>query len=195
MNFGKLLGLGKSFFGSDPSVGYRLNKRGCIPKFNEGKNPFVPKTAEMPAETLAALAPKSHGVAAKMSGLTIAQAVEMARQNGTLPYAFKPAAAVQVPKAAPKPANQPAPAPVSAKPAKSAWTTRLNPFRASEPVQAPAVVQAELSLDAVKVVHNDLADADVEVVPVKSHTAPEAAVLPPARRAWEYMGENLLKSS
>jgi hypothetical protein len=56
--------------------------------------------------------------------------------------------------------------------------------------------QAELSLDSVKVVHNDLADADVEIVPVKSRAETVAAPqLPPARQAWEYVGENLLKSS
>ena len=49
------------------------------------------------------------------------------------------------------------------------WAEKLNPFRAPQPV-APMInaVQTELSLDAVKVLHNDLSDADVEVVPVKS---------------------------
>jgi hypothetical protein len=37
-------------------------------------------------------------------------------------------------------------------------------------------VQPDLSLDAVKVVHNDLSDADVEVVPVKSRSAAPASV-------------------
>ena len=38
-------------------------------------------------------------------------------------------------------------------------------------------------------------DADVEVVPVKSQTSGpvEAPVLPPARRAWEYLGESLMR--
>jgi hypothetical protein len=90
-------------------------------------------------------------------------------------------------------------APPAAKVARPGWTTRLNPFRAPEPApaQSPCAVQAELSLNAVKVVHNDLADADVEVVPVKARAnAPVAApTLPPARQAWEYLGENMLKSS
>ena len=86
----------------------------------------------------------------------------------------------------------------AAKPERSAgWATKLNPFRAPAP-SAPAVnaTQVELSLDAVKVVHNDLADADIEVVPVKSRTVaqPEAAALPPARQAWEFMGERLLRA-
>ena len=82
--------------------------------------------------------------------------------------------------------------------AAAGWATKLNPFRAPEPV-APSMVsavQVELSLEAVKVVHNDLADADIEIVPIKSRTVakPEAPILPPARHAWEFMGERLLQS-
>lgn len=87
----------------------------------------------------------------------------------------------------------------AAKAARVGWTAKLNPFRAPEPVapQSSRAVQPELSLDAVKVVHNDLADADIEIVPVKSRVvAPvETPVLPPARKAWEFLGESLLKSS
>jgi hypothetical protein len=67
----------------------------------------------------------------------------------------------------------------AAKPVRAAgWTARLNPFRAPEPVAPLAVnaVQAELSLDAVKVLHNDLSDADVEVVPMKSRSVASAAM-------------------
>jgi hypothetical protein len=86
----------------------------------------------------------------------------------------------------------------AAGPARStSWTDKLNPFRAPTPVRtAPQnAVQVELSLEAVKVVHNDLADADIEIVPVKSRTAatPEAPMLPPARAAWEFMGERFVK--
>ncbi len=57
-------------------------------------------------------------------------------------------------------------------------------------------VQPEFSLDAVKVVHNDLADADVEIVPVKSHAvaSPEAPILPPARKSWDFLGERLMRA-
>jgi len=70
---------------------------------------------------------------------------------------------------------------VAAKPARvGGWTARLNPFRAPEPVAPPMMnaVQTELSLDAVKVLHNDLSDADVEVVPVKSRSVASAAMPP-----------------
>ncbi|MES1180701.1 MAG: hypothetical protein ABUL66_02435, partial [Verrucomicrobiota bacterium] len=78
------------------------------------------------------------------------------------------------------------------------WKDKLNPFRAPEPIAPPMVgaVQVELSLEAVKVVHNDLADADIEIVPVKSRTATadEVPMLPPARRPWEFLGERLIKA-
>jgi len=116
------------------------------------------------------------------------------------PPASEPAAA-PLAKAAPVPRIVPVPkvlARPAVKPARAGWTAKLNPFRGPEPAatETPVAVQPELSLDTVKVVHNDLADAEVEVVPVKSHAdAPAVPVLPPARQAWEYLGESLLKSS
>jgi hypothetical protein len=79
------------------------------------------------------------------------------------------------------------------------WKTRLNPFHAPAPVVPPTsgATQTELSLAAVKPVANDLSDADIEIVPLKSHTvtvaAPEAPMLQPAREAWEFLGERLVK--
>jgi hypothetical protein len=92
-----------------------------------------------------------------------------------------------------------APTPKPAGPTRvTSWKDKLNPFRAPAP-SAPvaSVVQVELSLESVKVVHNDLADADIEVVPVKSRTIsqPEAPMLPPARQSWEFLGERLVKQS
>jgi hypothetical protein len=86
-----------------------------------------------------------------------------------------------------------APAPLRA----TNWATKLNPFRASPPAAPMPTVQPELiSLRDVKVIHNDLTDADVEVVPAKSRGAkpPEVPVLPPSREPWEFMGERLMKS-
>jgi hypothetical protein len=75
------------------------------------------------------------------------------------------------------------------------WTAKLNPFlhRAPEPKNERPIVQSELSLDTVKVVHNDLTDADVEIVPMKSRPAPQD--LQPARKSWEILGERLLKAT
>ena len=88
-----------------------------------------------------------------------------------------------------------APAPLRA----TNWANKLNPFRSAPPVAAtpmPTVQPELLSLEDVKVIHNDLTDADVEVVPAKSRGAklPEVPMLPPAREPWEFMGERLMKS-
>jgi hypothetical protein len=176
MNLGKLLGVGKSFFGADPMAAYRLNKRACLPKFNEGRNPFAPKTAAAAANAPAvSVSPKAE--------VTVPTPVN-AQPKKIPAYANPPKIA------------QAAPPPV-VKPARPGWTTRLNPFRAPEAdlAQPPRVVQPEFTLDTVKVVHNDLADADVEIVPVKAHAEVPPAILPPARQAWEYLGEHMLKSS
>jgi hypothetical protein len=176
MNLGKLLSVGKSIFGNRETAAYRLNRRACLPKFNEGKNPFAPKAAE----------------SAAVEQAVVNAPADPAVKKSPPPYAFKPRLA----RASRRVLVSTLASPEPAKPARAGWTARLNPFRAPEPeVARPAEVQAELSLDAIKVVHNDLADAEVEMVPMKSHTeAAETPVLPPARRAWEYMGENLLKT-
>ena len=83
----------------------------------------------------------------------------------------------------------------------AAWTTKLNPaslWSGPAPVEQKTLpaVQAELSLDAVKVVHNDLSDADVEVVPIKSRpAAAEVPALSPAKKSWEILGERLLRAT
>jgi len=112
--------------------------------------------------------------------------------------------------ASPVPArNETAPAlaarkspPVSGPPKSLAsWTNRLNPaslWAGPAPVEQKALpaVQTELSLDTVKVVHNDLSDADVEVVPIKSRpAASEIPALSPAKKSWEILGERLLKAT
>jgi hypothetical protein len=92
----------------------------------------------------------------------------------------------------------PLPAPKTAAPT---WTSKLNPvsfWRASQPVvpSAQSVMQPELSLDSVKVVHNDLSDVDVEIVPIKSRApSPTRADLRPARKTWEVLGERIMKAT
>jgi len=77
--------------------------------------------------------------------------------------------------------TQKLPALLQTRPRGKTWISRLNPISiwrcspssAAQKTQRP--LQAELSLDRVKVVHNDLSDADVEIVPIKSRPAPEMA--------------------
>jgi hypothetical protein len=90
--------------------------------------------------------------------------------------------------------TQKMPAISSAPKSLAAWTSRLNPMTMLRGPQTAGqgfqpTVQSELSLDSVKVVHNDLSDAEVEVVPVKSR--PAAPVLQPATKPWEVLGERI----
>ena len=78
----------------------------------------------------------------------------------------------------------------------------MNPismWRGSAPAapSAPCPVQSELLLDSVKVVHNDLSDADVEVVPIKSRTADKTTVptLPPPEKSWEFLAERMFHAT
>jgi hypothetical protein len=87
----------------------------------------------------------------------------------------------------------------SYKAAAPAWTTRLNPmthFRAAaeESVRPVNAVQTELSLDTVRVLHNDLSDAEVEVVPIKSRPAPavEPRVAVPVA-GWSELGAKIFR--
>ncbi len=80
------------------------------------------------------------------------------------------------------------------------WVGKLNPvslWRGSPQPDAQPSVQSELSLDEVKVVHNDLSDADVKVVPIKSRTAHEMAVpvLPPPKKSWEFLAERMFQAT
>lgn len=181
MNLGKLLGAGKSFFAGQGSVSYREDKRVYLPKFNADKNPFTPKPAEpAPAAPKPAPAPASAPAAKKISAPVAAPAV--------VPVATPVAAKAQEVRIT-----------SNAKPTRvSKWTDKLNPFRAPEPIAPPmtGAVQVELSLDAVKPIGNDLADADIEVVPVKSRTvAPvDVTLLRASHEAWEIASERLVKS-
>jgi len=163
MNFGKLLAVGKSMMPAQTEFLYRANKQVYLPKFESPKNPFTHLPKPAPAP---APAPMRNGIAAS----------QMSRV----------------------PAPAPAPAPVVAAPAsQESWVSKFNPMAMVRPTpvarpETPAV-QAELCLDTVKVVHNDLTDADVEVVPIKSRPAPPD--LPPARKSWEILGERLLKAT
>ena len=166
MKLAKLLGAGKSFFGGKGAISYREDKRVYLPKFNAAKNPFVSKPKE---------------------------AAEAELNPVSAPVAIVPAVAAKAADETQKMATLPAPKPVAARPTRAGWADKLNPFRAPQPAPpAPvATVQPELSLDAVKVLHNDLSDADVEVVPVKSRTA---ALTAAASGPVDYMSEPVLRT-
>ena len=175
MNLGKLLSAGRSIFAGDRKQ-YQVDKRFHLPDFNGQQNRYA---AKPPAIVVLPDDP-----AARTRMLT----------------SLKPSEEVVVP-SAPVTAwtSQAAKSAKSAKPDRKGWSTRLNPFRA-KPAPAPAlttpVTQSEFSLNAVKVVHNDLTDADVEVVPVSTRASKPAKApqLPSGRRALEFLDQTLGKS-
>jgi len=169
MNLGKLLATGRSIMNGRAGVAYRENKHVYLPKFEPAKN-LPGKPAGFNAATPAAAAA---GAPVKLS--------------------------VTAP-AAPRPAGRPA---ARREVRADGWSAWLNPMaRLSSAVAGPqrsvTAVQTELSLDAVKVLHNDLCDADaeVEVVPLKSRPArvTGAAEAEPAA-AWSELGNSLFEAN
>lgn len=182
MKLGKLLAAGKSVMNGRKEVSYRASKQVYLPKFGPASNPF-----KSPAEEPAAEAPP------KETGQ-----VSEARPT-RLAVSGAPAATMS--QASPAPSRPPAFSPVSGKKTAVPWASRLNPasiFRGRTSGNKSAdsslrgqkqPTQTELSLDSVKVLHNDLTDVDVEIVPIKSRSGP--ADLPPPKKSWEFLGERL----
>jgi hypothetical protein len=84
------------------------------------------------------------------------------------------------------------------------WSARLSPLNpisrlcgvAAAPARPLTAVQIEMRLDAVKVLHNDLSDAEVEVVPLKSRPARSAgAAEPEPAAAWSELGGGLFEAN
>jgi hypothetical protein len=168
MNLGKLLVAGRSIKSGCDEISYRVNKHVYLPKFGPAQNPFKSPPATEPAK------PEAETIAAPIKPVV----TPVAAKTQKLPTL--------------------APGPVRA----TSWASKLNPISmwrdplpAAQDAQDP--VQSELSLDSVKVVHNDLSDADVEVVPIKSRTAGEATipVLPPSTKPWEFLAERMFHAT
>jgi hypothetical protein len=167
MNLAKLLAAGKSIVNGCEGISYRANKHVYLPKFGPIPNPFQPAAD--------AEAAKAGPVAAATPAGKAATPVATKTQK--------------LPPWPPRPARA------------SSWAGSLNPVSLWRSAPAPEdtrqPVQSELSLDTVKVVHNDLSDADVVVVPVKSRPADPAAVadLPPPSRPWEFLAERMFRAT
>ena len=170
MNLGKLLGAGKSFVCGNHATAYRADKRFYLPQFVSPKNPFTNSSAPPQVEQ-----PKSE---VKNSADPIRKTMPSTRVKTQKMPVFAAGGAT----------------------ARAAtWVSKLNPisiFRgtASSANENMSPVQVELSLEKVKVVHNDLTDADVEIVPMKSRPAREPVVASlPAKKSWADLGERIMK--
>lgn len=201
MKLGKLLAAGKSIMNGHAEISYRSSKQIYLPKFGSAKNPFEPQAA-----------PSREATAEESSSSDSDTSLKEAARSEAPPS--EPTAAPRPTRLA-KPETSTA-APVKKTiatktekisafpPVKKGWASKFNPISLFRPVSAknekkagpslaktqrPAALQAELSLDTVRVVHNDLSDVDVEVVPMKSRSAPPE--LQPAKKSWEFLGERL----
>jgi len=211
MSLGKLLTTGKSLVGLSYSGSRYHLQKGALPKFESAKNPFASKAPAEPAEREPQL-PKlsSDEVAAKEARLSTLGALIVDRETAVA--ANRTSSSAEAPKISEPPKVV---APVDS------WLKKINPlvwFGNRKPAEPkPAIprfskshtpIQGELSLDNIKVMRNDLSEADVEVVPMKARApkitatpAPQAGAaamalpvpdLPPATRAWEFIGEHLM---
>ena len=209
MSLGKLLTAGKSLVGLHNSAARYQLRRGALPKFESQKNPFAVRSKnEEPSANADQLTPTEMAAAS----LKDTQRLPLLIPN--------PEVTIENPEP-PQPETQEQPvAPVEVPSAIDGWLKKLNPlvwWENRKPAQPNSAiprfektpVQGELSLDNIRVVRNDLSDADVEVVPMKARpaktpltaapTASGAAAaamaipeLPPATNAWEFLGERLL---
>lgn len=158
MSLGKLLTAGKSLVGGQEATSrYRMHEHLRLPKFISPRNPFA----------------------------TEASAADAARQEAEV-ESKRPVRVASTP-----------PVPTDAAPGRavrressgdaswrlSQWWGRVNPFsrvtspaRQVEPLNpcfSKGSVQGELHLDQVRVVRNDLSDADLEIVPARKSPAPD----------------------
>jgi hypothetical protein len=185
MKLGKLLAAGKSIMNGRTEVSYRASKQVYLPKFGPAKNPFK-NEATLPSGETSTDTPVEIPTDAPVPAPILSSTVATATPRPT--------------RVAPKTEKIPVLAPPPEK--KGHWADKLNPisiFRAApskaeagpaaDVAKMPAVMQTELSLDAVRVVHNDLSDVDVEVVPIKSRSS--AAEKKTPKKSWEALGERL----
>jgi hypothetical protein len=190
MKLGKLLAAGTSIVKGRVDISYRSSKQIYLPKFVSPKNPFQPQ-----AEPPAAEASGQAGLATSSEEVSAPGPTRLALPEAPVPAPIKTIAAK----------TQKIPVFSKGSEKKSGWAGKLSPtsiFKAVVPKtvaqpnpdatgkgQKPAETQAELSLDSVRVVHNDLSDVDVEVVPMKSRSTPPEKK--PAKKSWEALGERL----
>ena len=187
MSLLRLLTTGKSLVGlSDAESRYRLTSQRLLPHFGPARNPFSSGAKSEPAQTEA------------RSRETQSESGAPAARRGTLAPSEELAPVIER-----RVAPRTVPAKFDARNLAvalgrrlagllSGWRTKLRGMLARSGGKAAKQaiprfpkppVQGELSLDRIKVMRNDLSDADLEVVRAKPPGAPVVAV--PAPRAAE----------
>ena len=179
MSLGRLLAAGKSLVGGPDRTGrFRVNKHVALPKFISPRNPFASplKPDASPSSPQAAV--KDCGDK-RIIGTAKAAAVALSRSDVLVSMSRR--AARWVGECGQK---------INPLPRLTKWPETV---RSPAPLFAKAPVQPELSLDNVRVVRNDLSDADFEVVAKKMPAVSPAAApavaspegLEPPESAWD----------
>jgi hypothetical protein len=186
MKLGTLLAAGRSLVpGCDGKSPYHIDKHVYLPEFGSLKSPFLPSPR---TEAVGQLAVRNAVALAWRD--TAANAAKTQKPPALSFAATSQAAAVERPAVPIQKPHWPL-----------KWMDKLNLFairRAHPPLplkNAKTPTRAKLSLDAVKVLRNDLSDADVEIVPLKSRPPCDgtALVMEPAKKSWAVLGERLLE--
>ena len=165
---------------------YHMPGKNFFPKFGALKNPFTPPEKNEPAAAVIAPAiakeakPKPYTRPAKIPVKIPAVILKATQRMAVLSEKLKETKRLPFVAARKSAAPQPAsPAwwekfldEAGAVMSKLAgwWSQRKSPVKPAIPRFDKPVVQGELSLENIKVVRNDLNDADLEVVPAKTFT-------------------------
>jgi len=191
MSLLRLLAAGRSLVGmKDITARYRMRTAALLPKFGSPKNPFAApaKTEPKPRPGIAPAAvpaqtkpePVKMETVPLFDGKPKTPPAPAAPKTPVAPVKAKEPLRETIQPARPELKSMPArPATAARKPAAfGGWVTRINPLpllrllkpganKSPKPRPARAAVQGELSLEKVKVVRNDLNDADVELLPAR----------------------------
>jgi hypothetical protein len=208
MSLLRYLATGKSLVGMrDTESRYRMRTRNLLPKFGSAKNPFAPAAAKPESPGGSPNAP-----AGKLETASLFEPPSMERpkpvetKEAKAP-ARQPVKADLPAKAEVKLMATPAPSSAAPKPRRwTAWIRKLNPLSLLPPMRggggrnrtAHKPVQAELTLEKVRVVRNDLNDTDFEIVPGRLMGLPSGAspILPHPQRpepgAWNRLTTKFL---
>ncbi len=167
MSLLRLLSAGKSLVGMDDSARrYRDAGAGMLPKFGSKKNPFrttvkvEPAPAERRDETVAGGAPKGSGAAQAAPADPNASERMQSRGGARSLARLGEWSGKCVDKL-------------------GGWLGRRERSPSALPHFNKAPMQTEMSLDRVRVLRNDLSDADLELVPARTSAKPSAAAAKP----------------
>lgn len=178
MSLLRLLTTGKSLVGlKDNGNRYSVARGGLLPRFGSKKNPFRASTRPD------SVGESSPGCAsAEGAPDQLAENPDDKSNGSDRSHTTPPASSNSTQQAPGNALSRPKPADTTSKglfgwTALMAWM-RPKSLKKSIPIFTKPMVQGEFSLEAVKVVRNDLSDSDLEIVPAK---APMPVAPPPVR--------------